>query len=264
LVFGLAAIAITAAWWIIRDAHTIPPAPEYEMRLGVNVLRNAASLALFLLNTPREALRFLIEAPSLPVAAWAIACLFTQAAVVALLVREGARRLARRAVVTLAAFVAIACSPFVLLAWNSYEYYVSFALIAYAILAALAVRPSAGLPRRWSSSITAAVLLAVLSSGLFVAGNFALDQPALIARAHWGERQLRLLEARRVNEPRLVTGPLFVRVEDPRRFQAIGAAGLAYRLGLDPTMIRPAPANGAPLPGGLLLVVPWHGDVYLK
>ena len=242
------------------------------MRLGANVLRNIASLALFLLNTPREALRFLIEAPSLAVAVWALACVLTQAAALALMIREcaprlaleGASRLGRRTALVLTAFVAVACGPFVLLAWNSYEYYVSFALMAYAIVAALAVGQSAGPRGRWSTSMRAAVLLAVLSSGLFVVGNFALDQPALIARAEWGERQMRLLEAWRVDEPRLATGPLFIRVEDARRFLAIGAAGLAYRLGVETKMILPAPANGAPPSGGLLLVVPSQGDVYLR
>ena len=70
-----------------------------------------------------------------------------------------------------------------------------------------------------------ALLLGV--SGLVaVEGTRRLDHPGLVGRARWAEATLRELE----KSP--VPSPLLIQVEDEQRFYAIGAAGLAWRLGL--------------------------------
>jgi hypothetical protein len=129
--------------------------------------------------------------------------------------------------------------------------------MAYALLVVATTKPGV------SPSVRVVTVLAVLSSSLFVAGNYRLEYPALIARARWAERQLQLLDAARRTDSRITTGRLFVRVEDVPRFQSFGAAGLAYRLGIDRRQIVGLTPND-PLPDvGPILVVPSQGDVYV-
>ena len=128
-----------------------------------------------------------------------------------------------------------------------------FALVAYALLAAIAAHRE--------RAMTVAIVLALVSSVLFAAGNYRLEYPALIARAQWGERQLQLLESWQAQQPGLLAVRVFVRIEDAQKFQAFGAAGLAYRLGLDPAnIIGLHPEDPAPA-GSVVIVVPASGDV---
>ena len=71
-----------------------------------------------------------------------------------------------------------------------------------------------------------AALIAV-SSWIAVEGTRRLDHPGLIGRARWAEATLQALE--RQPPPAL---PLHVSVADEQRFYAIGAWGLAWRLGI--------------------------------
>jgi hypothetical protein len=77
----------------------------------------------------------------------------------------------------------------------------------------------------------AGVTLAGLSSLIAVQGTRWLDHPGLIGRAHWAEATLAALEREQIESP------LFVRPADAQRFYALGAAGLAWRLGLDPRQV---------------------------
>jgi hypothetical protein len=247
------AVAITIAWAAVRSMGTDPD-PAYELRVGANVARNAASLGLFALNMPREAFRFLLTAPSIGVALWAAVCAVAQIALVILLVRRARARLDRRAAAALTAIVVIGCAPFLPLAWNSYEYYTSMALIAFAILVALAA------PR--SRDLAVVVALAALSTTAVVAGSLAMDYPALVARARWGERQLRHI-ARWHVEGHLGGRPIRVLVEHEHKWMAIGTAGIAYRLGIalpEIAVIRP----GEAVTPGAVVVVPADGDVRLR
>ena len=252
ILFGTLAFAVTIGWAVLRTIYTAAPAPAYAFELGANVLRNAASLAFFAANGPRESLRFLLQQPSPLIAAWATATVIAQVPAVALLLRS---RPGSRTLAILAAFFAIACLPYLFVSRNSYEYYVTFGLRSYAMLIALA------LPRLRSP--VPIVLLSLLSSALAVAGSYRLEYPALIARAKWGERQLQLMQEFRARDPRIATGRVYVRVENVARFQAFGAAGIAYRLGIDRRRIAGLSPND-PLPsGGPIIVVPPSGDVYV-
>ena len=86
-----------------------------------------------------------------------------------------------------------------------------------------------------------AALIAV-SSWIAVEGTRRLDHPGLIGRARWAEATLQALE--RQSPPAL---PLHVSVADEQRFYAIGAWGLAWRLGIPLQSIgiaRKCPATG--------------------
>jgi hypothetical protein len=253
---GVGALALGLAWLLLRASLATDLPAAYAPQAGVNLARNAASLSLFLLGMPREALRFLIASPSFAIAAWAAACVVLQAGAFALLLRGAGRRLPRRAMTLLAVFVATAFAPFLPVAWNSYEYYVSFALLAPAFVAALAAdRPRVS---------AAAVALTAAASLLATTVALRLPEPALAARARWAERQLGALERQREADSRLARGPILVRSDDARRFQAFGAAGLAYRLGLDRREIRPAPESMAPPAGAVWVTVPARGDIQVK
>jgi hypothetical protein len=256
LAFGSAALVTAIGWLLLHGTWAAAPAPAYAFHFGSNILRNLASLAYFALNGPREALRFMMLQPSAMVGFWGAACVVTQLAAFLTLARLASPSLGRRRLGILFVFMALACAPYVLVAGNSYEYYVSCALIAYALLASIG--------SRWSRPMSVAIVLAFMSSALFVAGSYRLGYPALIARAQWGERQLRLLESWQAQQPGLLAGRVFVRIDDAQKFQAFGAAGLAYRLGLDPANIvglhpdDPAPA------GSVVIVVPASGDVHVS
>ena len=248
-----ASAALVAMVWLIVRMIVIPAAPVgYQLRVGANVVRNALSLGVFALNGPREAIRFLLTDPSAQVAAWGIACVALQAAAVALMVRSSRPRLDRQGAAVLALCAVVGCGPFLLLAWNSYAYYTSFALVAYAIVAALAVGGG-------GRALRAACLLALTSAGLSVAGNYRLDYPALFARAAWGERQLeQIVEWHAARQSAVRT--VYVKVDHDHRFEAFGVSGLAYRLGLATSAVIVL-EPGAPPPDDPVIVVSVLGDV---
>lgn len=95
-----------------------------------------------------------------------------------------------------------------------------------------------------------------MSSWIAVSGSRWLDNPGLIDRARWAEATLQSLEAKRVGSP------LWVRTDDPHRFYAIGTAGLAWRLDLDPGSVRQT--DVCPIDAGFCLDIDVDGNVYLK
>ena len=117
------------------------------------------------------------------------------------------------------AFAILAYGPYFLFAWNSYEYYAAIAAILPVIALARCVAAD-GL------ALAIAALIA-FSSWIGVEGTRRLDHPGLIGRARWAESTLQALE--RQSAP---ATPLHVSVADEQRFYAIGAWGLAWRLGI--------------------------------
>jgi hypothetical protein len=245
--------AVTIAWWIVRQRLTAAPPPEYQIRWGVNVARNAACLGLFSMNLPREAIRFVWEERSAVAAVWGAACVALEVAGCILLSRGARGRIGRRDLLAGAAFVAVALAPHLPLGWNCYEYYTSLALVAYAIVAAMAAS------RATTAWIGAALI--VLSSAVALAGNELLPYPSLVARARWGQRQLEIVRAMREADPKAFQDRIGVQSQDDHRYTSFGATGLAYVLdkgGADIVKFDPS----KPLP--MVLVVPAEGDVYRK
>jgi hypothetical protein len=223
-VVWFACLGLVTLWLVLRARFTADTDPQYELVLDVNLIRNGLSLVAWLLNVPREALRLLVTdrtgyglfwaaATALPMAAaWAIAC------------RQGLSRLTPRQWILTLLFSLVAYAPYFPLVWNSYAYYAAIA----AMLPTIAL--ARGLAGR-RSAIVAAVFIG-LSSWLGVAGTRWLDHPGLIGRARWAEATFQSLAGESV-------GPsLWVRTEDPQRFYALGAAGLAWRLGLKPASVH--------------------------
>ena len=141
------------------------------------------------------------------------------------------------------------------LAWNCYEYYTSIALIAYAILLAHA----AG-----SRAFPAAAAVLFVSSALSTLGNHFLEEPALLARARWGQRQLEIVAANRPRSRSVSNSPIVLWIEDERRFDALGLYGLAYVLdrSIEDFARRPR-RNAVRPPAGPMLVVPSEGRRFL-
>jgi hypothetical protein len=244
---------ITGLWWLIHQRLTLPPPPPYQLKLGSNVLRNAASLVLFSLNVPREALRFVLARRSIGAGVWGAACLALQVAGCGLWLRAGKNHIRRADLLALAAFAAVGLGPYLFLTWNCYEYYTSLALVAYAVLMGVAVRNT--------KVIWPALLLLVAASAISTLGNFWLDYPAVVARAKWGQRQIDFLRARQAADGPAFPVPLRVIVEDDRRFQTFGVDGLAYTLGLRRKDVVTLSSRRGAEPGQVL-VVPPEGDVY--
>jgi len=221
--YWLAGCLIVGIWLALRSRFAGMADSEYQLALGVNLIRNLASLLSWLMNVPREGLRLVVSGEALLGAAWALAAalpLLLAWAVAARHLRAGLRG---RQWLAAVAFVLIAYAPYLPLAWNSYAYYAAVAATLPAILLAH------GLAR--SRALLLGVTLAGLSSLIAVQGTRWLDHPGLIGRARWAEATLAALEREQI--PIL----LLVRRADAQRFYAMGAAGLAWRLGLDPRQV---------------------------
>ncbi|MDW7710841.1 MAG: hypothetical protein SCH98_10225 [Deferrisomatales bacterium] len=256
-VVGVLCVGTALIWLQLRSHFTLPADPAYEFQYGVNLLRNAAALVLFVFNVPFEALRFFFFVrPSFGAAAWGLASFLLQAGALILLIRGAREHLRGRELAGLAAFYVLGCAPYFPLSINCYPYYTSIGLLAYAIAAGLAVQGGRRVPQ--------VLLLAILSSTLATLGNFFLDSPSHIGRARWAERQLVRLEAVREARPELFAAPLVVVVEDEHRFLGFRAEGLAYRLGIDLADIQVA-GREEPVTGRRpALVVPREGDVKFR
>jgi hypothetical protein len=222
IVRDLAGAAIVAGvWWLLRSAHVVDEEQAYALAVGGNVPTNAFALAMFALNVPREALRFLIEQPTLPIIAWALTCAGLQAASLLLLWR--AVPAPRRHGAVWGAVAIVGCSPYLLLSGQSYPYYIGVGLLAVAVLAAAGTTS-----RGWKPALACALLSSALANG----GEQRLPQPALYARAIWAEQSLKQLNALARAHPEHFAGRLIVEVEDERDFYAIGQWGVAVRTGM--------------------------------
>jgi hypothetical protein len=172
------------------------------------------------------------------------------------LCRSARNRINKKSLLILSAFLIIGCAPFYLLSWNCYAYYISISLLAYAIIAALAVDRN--------RIFFAALLLATVSSTISTYGNYFLAYPALIARANWAEQRLQEMVVLQNIHPELFSGRLHLMVGNEHKFQGIGIAGIAYRLHLefhDIIVIEP----GALVPDKKnVLIVPDEGTIYFK
>lgn len=241
-------------WLLVRQRMVLPPTGAYEMGIGVNTLRNLASMAVFSFNVPRESLRFMLEQQAPLAALWALACALLQGAAFWMVVVAVRSRLSLKGGLAVLVFFIVAGAPYLLFAWNAYAYYAALGLIVWPFLAVLA--PLSG------KRVRLVLGVALLSSGLSVAGNYALDYPALLARADWAKRQLEIIRnqfpavANRAHGRRID-----VVVENRHKFLGIGVHGLAFTLDLPPERFRVVAAD-APAPGSVLrLIVPDQGNV---
>jgi hypothetical protein len=217
-------LALVGIWFLLRTGFTADSDARYDFVLGANLARNGLSFIAWLLNVPREALRLLTTGGIYPGLLWIGMTSVPMALAWVMAVRAGLDRITPRQGLLTFAFAVIAYLPYFPLAWNSYAYYAAIAAMLPVIVMARCI---AG--RRLAVMVLA---LIGISSWLAVAGTRWLDHPGLIGRARWAEASLQSLEAA-PNDP-----PLYVRVDDPQRFYAIGTAGLAWRLNLDRASIR--------------------------
>jgi hypothetical protein len=221
--FWIACWVIVAVWLAARSTLTGAADAQYQLTIGANLIRNLMSLFAWLLNVPRESMRLIVSDQPALGASWAIAVALLMLgawAIAAWSMRHGMRG---RQMLAAVAFIFIAYGPYFPLAWNSYAYYAAVAAILPAIIMA---RGLVG-----SRFAVAGVVLAGLSSLIAVQGTRWLEHPGLIGRAHWAESTFNALEQEKIK------GPLLVRRADEQRFYAMGAAGLAWRLGIDPSQV---------------------------
>lgn len=257
--WAIAALSVLLAgiWVLVRREMVVPPMGSYKMDLGTNSLRNLVSMALFFLSVPREALRFVLEQHSAIAALWALACAGLQAAAVWLVVVAARPRLGLGGGMAALAFFLIAAAPHLLFSWNSYAYYITQGLMIWPFLAAIATLS----PRR-----TRLVLaLALLSSGLSVAGNYLLDYPALLARAEWAQQQRTAIRAQfpAVADQARSAGIDLV-IKGQHRYLAIGVAGLALDLDLPREVLYISEPDAPPNPAKARLVFPDTGNPYFE
>jgi hypothetical protein len=224
MVIWLVSCAIVAVWLVLRAKATSSAAPQYDLILGTNLIRNLASLGAWLLNIPREALRMLVTGPVTPALLWITAVAVPMLAVWSLAGNTLVQVIGRRQLVAAGAFVLFAYAPYLPLALNSYAYYAAIAAILPTLILARGLVTS--------RFVVLAVILVGISSAISVQGTRMLDHPGLIGRARWAERALSKLEDEQISRP------LLVHPADELRFYAIGAAGLAWRLGLDQQDVR--------------------------
>ena len=167
---------------------------------------------------------------------------------------HGRASLSRKSLTILAAFAAVGLAPYLFLGWNCYEYCTSLAVVAYALLL--------GLTARNTRTTWRAALLLLIAAEVSTLGNHFLGCPAVVARAHWAQRQLDHVRPQREAHPASLAGPIYVVAADENKFASFGVPGLAYTLGLRLEDVRLLDTGEAPPGGGLALVVPPKGDVY--
>lgn len=220
----IACLGLVALWWLLRARFTADTDAQYDLILGTNLIRNGLSLVAWLLNVPREAPRMVATDEMGLGLLWAAVTAIPMVAVwIIALTRRHARLDARHWILTVL-FCVLAYAPYFPLAWNSYAYYAAIAAILPAIVLARSLAGRRG-------AVVAGVLIG-LSSWFAVAGTRWLDHPGLIGRADWAEATFQSLA-------HASFGPsLCVQANDRQRFYAIGAAGLAWRLGLHPESVH--------------------------
>lgn len=241
-----ACVAIVAFWLVLRARFTANTDTAYDLTLGSNLVRNAASLVAWLLNVPREALRMAVFGERIPGLAWIAVTALPMLAAWTIAGWRGRRLLTPLQWSCVPAFAILAYGPYFLFAWNSYEYYAAIAAILPVIALARCVAAD-GL------ALAIAALIA-FSSWIGVEGTRRLDHPGLIGRARWAESTLQALE--RQSAP---ATPLHVSVADEQRFYAIGVWGLAWRL--DVPLERITVARECPTTGTCLVIEDdgrWH------
>jgi hypothetical protein len=254
---GVLSVGLAFVWLLLRSHFTLPSDSAYEFQFGLNILRNAVALLLFVFNVPFEALRFFFFVkPSFAIAAWGVFCFLLQTGAFILLLREAREYLRGKDFVWLWVFFVLGCAPYFLLSVNCYPYYTAIGLFAYALIVGFAALRGRMLPQ--------ILLLAILSSTAATLGNYFFDSPSHIGRAHWAERQLVRLEAMREVQPDLFAPPLVLVVEDEHRFLGFRAEGIAFRLGIDLGTIEWFEADDPAVGGRTVLVVPPEGDVYFR
>lgn len=217
-------IALIGLWLVLDARFTANVDSSYTLEVGFNVIRNAAAFIAWLLNVPREALRMVFSGNIGIALAWAAVTAVPMLAAWLVALWRGHRQLSLFQWAAVIVFALLAYGPYFLFSWNSYPYYAAIAVILPIIVLA---RLTGNATRTW-----AIVVLIAVSSWLAVAGSRHAGQPALIARAQWGNRLLTQL----AKEP--VKAPLWVQVSNKHRFYAVGRAGLAWRLDLDPGAIH--------------------------
>jgi len=254
---GMCSIALIGMWWLVHQRFVLPPPPPYQMKLGINVPRNTVSLVLFSLNMPREAIRFVLVEHSIWAGIWGLVCLGTQVAGCVLLFYGSTAIVRRRDFCMLALIAIVGLAPHLFLAWNCYEYYTSIALISYVILA--------GMTARATRRVYGALMIIVMSSVIYIAGNLSLDYPALVARACWVQRQLQIVKSLHDANPEAFQGTIYLKVENDHKFQGFGVCGLAYILNLRAENVVVLSCNEDTSDiRRRALVVPGEGDVYLE
>jgi hypothetical protein len=251
LVMVLCAL-LAVGWLLIREQITAPVSGAYEMRLGSNAARNSLSLFLFFFNVPREALRFVVTEKSVTAGLWGAACFALQALAFWLFVRDGSHGLTKKGTGILALIVIVSCAPYLLLAWNSYAYYITLALMVWPILIALSSATA--------KAKAAAVAAALLSSGLALAGNLTLDYPSLLGRASWARDQIPIIHAALKRRPEI----LYVRTGSYHKYMGLGPYGLAYILDMERGQIIELSPEETPPRGARVLVIPADGDVAIE
>jgi len=258
-VWLVAAISLLIAlvWLFLRREVVVPPLGAYEMGVGINTLRNLLAAVLFFFNVPRESLRFILEQHSAIAGIWALSCFALQAVAVWIAAVSAAPRLGPMGLAATAAFFLISLAPYLLFSWNSYAYYVNLGLIVWPFLAAAAPLSADRLRLMLAASL--------LSSALSVAGNYALDYPALLARADWSERQLELLRDQFPSVAQVAREQgIDVVIENRHKFLGMGPDGIAFTLGLPRQALRELPANEARTGSAVKLFVPDRGDAYFE
>lgn len=237
---ALASAVMLAAWFYGRSIMThVPENSPYTPTAGLNVLRNGIALPLFMLNFPREAMVGWLTSRSIPMLLWGLACFALQAAAMAGFVRLALPRLPWK---PMAAWIAIALLPYMVLRSQSYPYYAGLALLAYPWLIA-----RAGASSRRGFGVCAGLALA--SSLCVYCVQPFLPRPAPVARAVWAERALaQLVYQNSLSRP--PDGPIALVVKDEASYAAGGySAGPAMALGITQEQLvdvreRPLPPGG--------------------
>lgn len=220
----VACLGLVALWVVLRARFTADTDPQYDLLLSTNLIRNGLSFVAWLLNVPREALRLLATGETGLGLLWAAATALPMVAAWTIALRQRLSRLTPRQWIFVLVFSLLAYAPYFPLAWNSYAYYAAIAAMLPTVALARCLAGRRG-------AVVAAILIGS-SSWLAVAGTRWLDHPGLIGRARWAEATFQSLAVESL-------GPsLWVRAEDPQRFYAMGAAGLAWRLGVKPESVH--------------------------
>lgn len=217
-------VGLCLVWWVLRQRFTAQVEANYVLTMGSNVLVNATAMLAWLMNVPREAIRLLMAGDVALGALWCAMVLLPMGGAMALVAQGAWASMGGHRLAACVVFAAVACSPYLLLAQQSYEYYAALAWVLPSMVFAVGA---------WSSSApVSACILFFLASLVSVKGSEWVGQPTLLARAHWAEADL----VRLSKGP--VQAPVWVEVRDRQQFYAVGTAGLAWRFKLPANQVH--------------------------
>ncbi len=262
---GACWLVVVAAWLGVRSAMLSAPDTDsaYGMRIGINVLRNAAGLGAFSVGLTREVPRLLLGEWHLVAFIKGVVASLVFLALLAISIRQARRIVPARRLAGLGVFWLAGIAPYLPLGWNCYPYYALLALGAWPVLVGIAFLAAID----WKWHLITVICMAYLAKSLLMQAERLAPYPATLARAAAAESQLAdlALQFGKSYAGRRDVIRVGVVAEDRPFFAAIGGAeGLSIRLGVPRANVQNPRDSNEDFPEPDVLVIAGDRELRLQ